>query len=58
MAPEKAFISVRVDADTKRQVEVILEDMGLSISTAVNIYLNTLVRRREIPFEVRLNDEV
>ncbi len=58
MAPEKAFISVRVDADTKRQVEVILEDMGLSISTAVNIYLNTLVRRREIPFEVRLEDEL
>ncbi|MDE5965710.1 MAG: type II toxin-antitoxin system RelB/DinJ family antitoxin [Lachnospiraceae bacterium] len=58
MAPEKAFISVRVDAETKRQVEVILADMGLSISTAVNVYLNTLARRKEIPFEVRLDDEV
>ena len=56
MTPEKAFISVRVDADVKDQAEVILADMGLSISTAVNVYLNTIVRRKEIPFEVRLDD--
>lgn len=57
MAEDKAFISVRVDADTKDKAEVILNDMGMSISTAVNIYLNTIVRKKSIPFDVRLEDE-
>ncbi len=57
MTKEKTFISVRVDAETKDQVEVILNDMGISISTAVNVYLNTIARKKAIPFELRLDDK-
>lgn len=58
MAGEKTFISVRVDADVKEQAEVVLQEMGMNISTAVNIYLNTVVRKRAIPFEVRLEEDI
>lgn len=58
MADEKAFISVRIDADVKDEAEVVLKEMGMSISTAVNIYLKTIVRRKAIPFAVRLEKDM
>lgn len=58
MIDDKSHVSVRIDADLKEEAEVILDDMGLSISTAVNMFLNTVVRKKEIPFSVRLDDEL
>ena len=58
MIDDKSLVSVRIDAELKEEAEVILDDMGLSISTAVNMFLNTVVRKKEIPFSVRLDDEL
>ena len=41
-----------IDDDVKREAEQVCEDMGMSMSTAVNIYLKRLGRERRIPFEV------
>ena len=45
-----AQISIRVDDDVKRNAERILEDIGLSMSTAINIFLKAVVRENKIPF--------
>ncbi len=58
MVDDKSHVSVRIDADLKEEAEVVLDDMGLSISTAVNMFLNAIVRKKEIPFSVRLDDEL
>ncbi|MCC8192821.1 MAG: type II toxin-antitoxin system RelB/DinJ family antitoxin [Ruminococcus sp.] len=47
-----AQISVRVDDETKRLAESVCDDIGISMSTAINIYLKKLSRERRIPFDV------
>lgn len=47
-----AQISLRVDDEVKRSAEKILDDIGLSMSTAINIFLKTVVRENRIPFEL------
>ena len=47
-----AQISLRVDDDLKRGAEKTLNDIGLSMSTAINIFLKTVVRENRIPFEL------
>lgn len=47
-----AQISLRIDDDVKRNAEKTLEDIGLSMSAAINIFLKTVVRENRIPFEL------
>lgn len=47
-----AQISLRVDDDVKRSAEKTFEDIGLSMSTAINIFLRKVARERRIPFEL------
>ena len=47
-----AQISLRVDDDVKRGAEQTIEDIGLSMSTAINIFLKKVARERRIPFEL------
>ena len=44
--------SVRVDSALKAEVENCLSDMGMSMSTAINIYLRQIARLRAIPFVI------
>jgi DNA-damage-inducible protein J len=52
---------IRVDESVKNSASEIVEQMGLSLSSAVNMYLAQIVIKREIPFKVsaypQLNDE-
>ena len=47
-----AQISLRVDDEIKRNAERTLNEIGLSMSTAINIFLKTVVRENRIPFEL------
>lgn len=47
-----AQISLRVDDDVKRGAEQTFDDIGLSMSTAINIFLKKVARERRIPFEL------
>lgn len=47
-----AQISLRVDDEVKRSAERTLDEIGLSMSTAINIFLKTVVRENRIPFEL------
>jgi DNA-damage-inducible protein J len=43
-------IHVRIDDDTKAQAQQILGEMGLDMSTAVNIFIRQIVRNRSFQF--------
>ena len=43
-------IHVRIDVETKKQAQQILNDMGLDLSTAVNIFIKQVVCNRSFPF--------
>jgi DNA-damage-inducible protein J len=56
-----ATMHIRVDEDVKNSATEVVEQLGLSLSSAVNIYLNQIAIRREIPFRIstypQFNDE-
>ncbi len=47
-----ATMSIRVDADLKRQVEAFCSDVGMNPSTAVNLFFKTMIRENRIPFPI------
>ncbi|MBQ2406552.1 MAG: type II toxin-antitoxin system RelB/DinJ family antitoxin [Lachnospiraceae bacterium] len=47
-----AQISLRVDDDVKRNAERTFDAIGISMSTAINVFLKTVVRENRIPFEL------
>jgi len=48
-------LNVRVDADLKKQAEEIFNELGLTMSTALTVFLRQTVRSNGIPFDMRLN---
>ena len=42
--------TLRIDDGLKRDCEVVLEDLGLSMSGAVTLFLKQVVKQRAIPF--------
>lgn len=46
-----AQISLRIEDDVKEMAEQACADIGMSLSTAINIYLKKLGREKRIPFE-------
>lgn len=44
--------TLRIDDDLKRDSEVVLEDLGLSMSGAISIFLRQVVKQRAIPFVI------
>lgn len=47
-------ISVRMDDALKQQFDTLCNELGLNMSTAINIFAKTMVRQQRIPFEVGL----
>ena len=52
MANLTSAINIQVDSDTKKQATDILNNLGLSMSTAINIFLKQVIKRDGIPFEI------
>jgi len=47
-----ATITVRVDDDVKKDAEIILNDIGINVTTLFNACLKALVREKKVPFEM------
>ena len=45
-------ISIRIDEELKKNVEDVLNDMGLSMSSAITVFLKKVCKERRIPFEI------
>ena len=45
-------IQVRVEEKTKRQSAKIFHDLGLDLSSAINVYLRKVIATKGIPFSV------
>ncbi len=44
--------NIKIDADLKQQAQTLFADLGMNLSTAVNIFLRQAVREHSIPFHV------
>ena len=50
---KNAYINTRVDSKTKSEAEAILSDLGINMSTAIDMFLTQIVLKEGIPFEVK-----
>ena len=50
-------INIRMDADLKRQFEAFCADMGMTMTTAFNVFARKAVREYRIPFEISKENE-
>lgn len=54
-------MTVRMDSQIKKQFDSLCQQFGMSSNTAINIFINQVVRSRSIPFTVSVevpNEEV
>lgn len=48
-------LSIRMDTDVKAQAEALYNELGMSLTTAINIFIRQSLRERCIPFDITLN---
>ena len=51
---ENTSLSIRTDKETKEKANEIFNELGLTMSTAVNMFLKATIRQHGIPFELNL----
>lgn len=45
-------MNITVDAETARQAQELFDELGLDLSTAINIFLKQCIREQGIPFHI------
>ncbi len=45
-------INIRTDSELKAKAQMVLTDLGLDMTTAINVFLNQIVYRQAIPFVI------
>ena len=48
-------LNIRTDKAIKEQAEQIFNELGLNMTTAINLFLRTAIREHGIPFELKLD---
>lgn len=48
----KDIITIRIDKETKEAAEELFDDLGMNLSSAVNIFIKQALRDGKIPFEI------
>ena len=54
---KQASVYTRVDPMVKEQAETVLGQLGISMATAMEIYLRQIAMQRKIPFEMALPND-
>lgn len=49
--------SIRLDPELKAQAQEVFDNLGLSLTSAITIFLKASVREQGLPFDMRLANE-
>lgn len=52
----QSILNVKVDANDKKSFEVFCNNIGMSVSTTINIFIMEVLREQKLPFEIKPND--
>lgn len=55
MTQKSANIYARIEPDIKKQAEDILSSLGVSASSAINMFYKQIILKKGIPFDITLN---
>ena len=48
---KEKIMSISIDDELKEEFEKVCDEIGLDISTAINIFMETTVKENKIPFD-------
>ena len=51
----QTLINFRIDENTKKQMEQICNELGITMTTAFNIFAKKMIREKRIPFDVSID---
>lgn len=51
-----ANINIKTDKELKGQAEALFDELGLNMTTAINVFLRQAVYENRIPFEIYRNE--
>ena len=50
-------LNIKIDRDLKSEADALFNAMGMTLSTAVNIFVRQAVQEQAIPFQIQLNEK-
>jgi DNA-damage-inducible protein J len=50
-------LNVRVDEDIKKKADLLFADLGMNMTTAINVFLRQAIRKGGVPFEITNMDD-
>ena len=53
MENKTSAINIQVDSNVKKEATDVLTELGLSMSSAINLFLKQVVKKNGIPFEIK-----
>jgi len=51
----QTLVNFRIDETNKKQMEQICSELGITMSTAFNIFAKKVIREKRIPFDVSID---
>ena len=52
----KTRMSIRLDSEVKEQAQQVFNNLGMDMTTAINIFLRQAIQYQGLPFDVRLDE--
>lgn len=52
----KTSMSIRLDSEVKEQAQQVFNNLGMDMTTAINIFLRQAIQYQGLPFDVRLDE--
>lgn len=51
----QTLVNFRIDEEMKKEMEQVCEELGITMTTALNIFIKKMTREKRIPFEVSVD---
>ena len=55
MGKADTSITIRMNSDVKQQAQQIFSELGMDMTTAINVFLRQAIKYKGFPFDVTLN---
>ncbi len=51
----QTLVNFRIDEETKKEMEKVCDELGMTVTTAFNIFIKKMTREKRIPFDVSID---
>ncbi len=51
----QTLVNFRIDEETKKEMEKVCDELGITVTTALNIFIKKMTREKRIPFDVSID---